>query len=127
MQTYCKSFRSAVHCKNSMCYIRLVSVHFHSHVHAVSCLVLSPITHRLSLTPSICGMVRSLMDVMTYVTVRFSRYLLCGHLYSSVKCVVCIHTAHRPLAGLLYTHLLIHVTTYMRAIYNYTTSCVNCY
>ena len=63
---------------------------------------------------------------MTYVAVPFLCYLLCGHLYSSVVCFVCIHTVHRPLSGLLYTHVLIHVTIYMRAIYNYTISCVNC-
>ncbi len=59
-----------------------------------------------ALTPFICSMVTSLMDVMTYMVVHLSCYLLCGHLYSSVKCVVCKHTVHRSLSGLVYTYLL---------------------
>ena len=70
----------------------LVSVYFHSHVRAVSCLVLTDCQSN-ALTPSICSMVTSLMDVMTYVAVRFQCYL-CGHLYSSVKCVLFTYTQY---------------------------------
>ena len=100
MQTYCKSFHSALHCASSMCYIPLVSVHFHSRVRAVSC-------QSNTLTLSIYNMVNSLMDVVSLGGCTLWMLLV---MWSPVVCAVCIHTIHRPLSRLLYTHLLIHVT-----------------
>ena len=48
-----------------------------------------------ALTPSICSMVTTSMDVMSYVYgCKLSMLLVRSHLYSSAKCVVCIHTVH---------------------------------
>ena len=48
-----------------------------------------------ALAPSICSMVTTSMDVMSYVYgCKLSMLLVHSHLYSSAKCVVCIHTLH---------------------------------
>ena len=48
-----------------------------------------------ALTPSICSMVTTSMDVMSHVYgCKLSMLLVHSHLYSSVECVVSIHTVH---------------------------------
>ena len=48
-----------------------------------------------ALTPSICSMVTTSVDVMIYVYgCKLSMLLVYSHLYSSVKCVVCMHIVH---------------------------------
>ena len=81
----------------------VVSLHLQSCTYAVSCLVIRAIIDCQSnaLTPSICSMATSIIDVMSLVAASIKCYLFCGHLYGSV---VCIYThSTRSLSGLLFT------------------------
>ena len=84
-----------------------------------------------ALTPSICSIVTTSMDVMSHVYgCKLWCYLLCSHLCSSVECVVCIHTVHghRQVFWVRLTYNTCYIYIYAHACnIMHTFSCDKCY
>ena len=119
--SHCNILYITLYCDS--CYILCFQLYIHAlalmhAIHAVSCLVLCTLIltdcQSNALTPSICNMMTSLMDVMSYVAVSIKCYLFCSHLYSSVECAVYMHTVHSH-CQVFYLHLTNACSVYVHA------------